>query len=212
MVKNLPRGWLQQKKLTTIRGWTLRSEVAPFRYWPLALEFPILFSLKDQAERQNAEMGMDFKIVEVEIEIKVRKPRKLSKVAQGNLRFHLNIACEDVDRLLIEQKRHLTPEELDRHTDNDGSLAIWLGRKVDLHFGCTGVLVRHATRKFAVRFRFGPCQKCGKKSKPLYAVSGLHAGAWCYVYDATGIFQANMRDDIYKCDCGKVDAKSGRLK
>jgi hypothetical protein len=96
----------------------------------------------------------------------------------------------------------LTPDELDDRTDSGKSLAAWLGRKVRLHFGSIGKLVRHKTRDFAAEFFF-TCSKCKEKSGPYYAVSGLHAGAWCYVYDANGKYLACMRDDVFRCDCRK---------
>lgn len=97
--------------------------------------------------------------------------------------------------------RHLTPDQLDSRTDSGKSLYAWLGRKVRLHFGPVGVLVRHRTRKYAVRFTFGRCRKCRRQSPVLFAVSGLHNGAWCYLYTQTGRYLANMRDDDYRCDC-----------
>jgi len=92
----------------------------------------------------------------------------------------------------------LRPEELDRRTDSGKSLDLWLGRKVILHFGPTGTLVRHKTRKYAVRARVGCHRGCGR-GQTVYAVSGLHAGAWCYVYSRAGKYLGNMRDDVYNC-------------
>lgn len=94
----------------------------------------------------------------------------------------------------------LTPDQLDERTDSGKSLAAWLGRRVRLHFGPTGPLVRHKTRKFGVRFFF-KCPRCGRKEGPIFAVSGLHAGAWCYIYNRDGKYLANMRDDNWNCLC-----------
>lgn len=95
----------------------------------------------------------------------------------------------------------LSPDQLDARSDAGKSLAPWLGRQVQLHFGNAGTLVRHKTRKFAVKFQFGPCKKCGEKSDYHYAVSGLHSGAWCYLYTAGGKYLACMRDAEYHCGC-----------
>lgn len=96
------------------------------------------------------------------------------------------------------KKKTLRPEELDRRTDSGKSLDLWLGRKVSLHFGSTGVLVRHKTRKYAVRARVVCHRGCGR-GRTVYAVSGLHSGAWCYIYNLKGKYLGNMRDDVYNC-------------
>jgi hypothetical protein len=94
----------------------------------------------------------------------------------------------------------LSPDQLDDRTDSGKTLDAWLGRSVRLHFGPIGKLVRHKTRKYGVEFFFR-CRACRQKDGPHYAVSGLHAGAWCYVYDAEGKYFACMRDDIWRCEC-----------
>lgn len=92
----------------------------------------------------------------------------------------------------------LSPDQLDERSDSGKSLDLWLGRKVELHFGSSGILVRHKTRKFAVRAQVHCNQGCGRR-RTVYAVSGLHNGAWCYIYDRHGNYLANMRDDVYNC-------------
>ncbi len=41
--------------------------------------------------------------------------------------------------------------------------------------------------------------RCGKLSETLYASSGLHHGAWCYICDESGHYLANIRDQEYNC-------------
>lgn len=49
-----------------------------------------------------------------------------------------------------------------------------------------------------------PESKC-QCTNTVYARSGLHSGAWCYVYNVEGEYLANLRDQCYVCDniCGK---------
>jgi hypothetical protein len=42
--------------------------------------------------------------------------------------------------------------------------------------------------------------RCGRASKPYYAASGLHSGAWPYIFDELGHYQGNIRDEEWRCD------------
>ena len=44
------------------------------------------------------------------------------------------------------------------------------------------------------------CARCGKNPTTVYARSGCHAGAFCYVYSESGEFQADLRNQEYVCD------------
>lgn len=42
--------------------------------------------------------------------------------------------------------------------------------------------------------------RCGAQSEPFYAGSGLHNGAWPYIYDAEGKYLACIRDQEWRCE------------
>ena len=44
------------------------------------------------------------------------------------------------------------------------------------------------------------CVKCGANPMIVYARSGCHHGAFCYVYDEEGGFLADLRNQEYVCD------------
>lgn len=44
-----------------------------------------------------------------------------------------------------------------------------------------------------------PCARCGKNPDTVYARSGCHHGAFCYVYDQHGTFLADLRNQEYVC-------------
>jgi len=55
-----------------------------------------------------------------------------------------------------------------------------------------------------------PCARCGRNSTTVFARSGLHQGAFCYVYDAFGNYVANLRDQEYLCPrCEKARSDEG---
>lgn len=88
----------------------------------------------------------------------------------------------------------------------------FLGRKVHFHIG-EGVIEKLPGTKDGPDAKFGirvgiPCI-CGKETRIVWARSGLHTGAFCYVYDENCVFVADMRDQCLTCDdCGpKVKAQ-----
>ncbi|HLG75495.1 MAG TPA: hypothetical protein VKX46_03730 [Ktedonobacteraceae bacterium] len=44
-----------------------------------------------------------------------------------------------------------------------------------------------------------PCARCGRNPMIVYARSGCHRGAFCYVYDAEANFLADLRNQEYVC-------------
>lgn len=55
-----------------------------------------------------------------------------------------------------------------------------------------------------------PCARCGRNPLTVFARSGLHRGAFCYVYDALGNSIANLRDQEYVCRrCEKAHSEDG---
>lgn len=43
------------------------------------------------------------------------------------------------------------------------------------------------------------CNKCGDNPETFNVGSGLHNGAWCYVFGEYGEYIANLRDQSYVC-------------
>ena len=55
-----------------------------------------------------------------------------------------------------------------------------------------------------------PCARCERNPTTAYARSGLHRGAFCYVYNALGTYLANLRDQEYVCSrCEKARSDDG---
>jgi hypothetical protein len=51
------------------------------------------------------------------------------------------------------------------------------------------------------------CRQCKSNPTTVYARSGCHAGAFCYVYNEDGQFQADLRNQEYVCDlCNALTA------
>lgn len=44
-----------------------------------------------------------------------------------------------------------------------------------------------------------PCSRCGQHPITVYAASGLHKGAFAYMYDKQGNYLYNRRDEVYVC-------------
>lgn len=94
----------------------------------------------------------------------------------------------------------ITTEQLDDYFE-DGSLDhSYIGRMVDWH-GYVFPLVRCADLEIRVMVLFVcGAGNCKRVSEPFYAGSGLHHGAWCYIYDFSGKYLANWRDQDWVCE------------
>lgn len=141
----------------------------------------------------------------------------------------------------------LTPDDLDAREDSGKTLDIWIGRKVLLNVGVTGVLVKMpapptetykktlewlkdwwATKAekffarpkkrrgdpptkpeeylknvdapwFAVRWQWKCRTRACRNRVTVYAVSGCHFGAYCYIQDKNGKTLADLRNNQYTC-------------
>ena len=85
----------------------------------------------------------------------------------------------------------------------------WLvGRLVDWH-GHVVPIVR--CEDGALRLEVTLHCRCGAESTPFYAASGLHSGAWPYIYDRHGTYLACIRDQEWRCDTcsAQDDARRG---
>lgn len=94
---------------------------------------------------------------------------------------------------------HELDELLSNLTESD-NLEDLVGLEVDWHWGHRGKTVIVAN-EIAIELAL-PCGECGKILSPIYVVSGLHSGAFCYVVNSKGEHIANLRDDILICRGG----------
>jgi hypothetical protein len=97
-------------------------------------------------------------------------------------------------------------EELDNYLDAGGDEEALIGRKIRWHGGAMGRMVRTPAGMLSLELVL-ECEGvlCRERPAPrhttVYVGSGLHSGAWCYVYDPkTGEYLANLRDQSYFCD------------
>lgn len=107
---------------------------------------------------------------------------------------------------MIDKNRMLEPDELDELLDSGIDPITLLGTRVE-HTnlgGIIGVLELLDNGRLAshVSLTCGPCLR--EKREPPYVIeawlgSGLHRGAWCYVFDREGNYLANLRDQEPIC-------------
>jgi hypothetical protein len=91
----------------------------------------------------------------------------------------------------------LTLDDLDSPWLEHG-WADWLvGRLVDWHGYVVPIVL---CNDGALRLEVILYCRCGAESTPFYAGSGLHSGAWPYIYDKTGGYLACIRDQEWCCD------------
>jgi hypothetical protein len=101
----------------------------------------------------------------------------------------------------------LEPAQLDDLLDSKGDLSQVFGRYAAWNGYAFPIVPMLDT--LAIRVSL-PCARCGRNPMTAYARSGLHRGAFCYVYDALGNYQANLRDQEYVCPrCEKPHSGNG---
>lgn len=89
-------------------------------------------------------------------------------------------------------------EWIDNHGNEPGNDDLLHGRLVDWH-GDLCRLVKCADGVARIEVTC-VCQYCHMAELTVYATSGLHSGAWCYVTDFDGKYLANLRDESYSCE------------
>ena len=78
------------------------------------------------------------------------------------------------------------------------------GRMIDYHGTITMAEQIHGRIKLPTS---AICHKCRSKKIDVWAVSGLHKGAWCYIVDMNDNFIANIRDQVWTCtNCKQQNA------
>ena len=101
----------------------------------------------------------------------------------------------------------LEPAQLDDLLESKADLSQVFGRYAAWN-GCAFPIVPMRDT-LAIRVSL-PCARCGRNPTTTYARSGLHRGAFCYVYDFRGEYQANLRDQEYVCPrCEKAQSGDG---
>jgi hypothetical protein len=79
-----------------------------------------------------------------------------------------------------------------------GEAGVLLGQPVDWH-GQTGEVVLIARGTVAIKARV-LCSSCRRRRSTVYAVSGCHSGAFCYLSDPkTGQHLADLRNQTVLC-------------
>jgi hypothetical protein len=76
--------------------------------------------------------------------------------------------------------------------------ALIVGKMADWH-GDPFPVVELANGRIAIEVEL-ICTQCHTAKTMAYVGSGLHAGAFCYVYSFAGEEEANLRDQEYSCD------------
>ena len=93
------------------------------------------------------------------------------------------IELDDLDALLDDESFDITSLE--------GRMADWHGTIAPVRVVNGRVYVTPTVK----------CGRCRKKETVLHCGSGLHSGAFCYVFDPeTGAYQANLRDENWICE------------
>ncbi len=76
--------------------------------------------------------------------------------------------------------------------------ALVVGKIADWH-GDPFPIVQLADNSIAIEIEL-TCTRCHTEKTTVYVGSGLHSGAFCYVFSYEGEYQANLRDQEYVCD------------
>jgi hypothetical protein len=101
----------------------------------------------------------------------------------------------------------LEPGTLDDLLESDAELSPVFGRYAAWNGQAFPVVPMLETLTIRVSL---PCAKCGRNPTTAFARSGLHRGAFCYVYDAAGRFLADLRNRGYVCPhCEKTRSDDG---
>jgi hypothetical protein len=101
----------------------------------------------------------------------------------------------------------LEPGTLDDLLETEASLETVFGRYAAWNGQAFPIVPMLET--LAIRVSL-PCGSCGRNPTTAYARSGLHRGAFCYMYDALGTYLANLRDQGYICSrCEKARSNDG---
>jgi len=117
----------------------------------------------------------------------------------GEHLFSVNGSWTDIGEIL---EPLLEPGTLDDLLASDASLDDVFGRYVVWNGHAFPIVPMLDT--LAIRVSL-PCAKCERNPTTAFARSGLHRGAFCYVYDASGTFLADLRNQEYVCpSCERV--------
>jgi hypothetical protein len=87
---------------------------------------------------------------------------------------------------------------LDELLDVDVDPAALVGKTADWH-GENFPIVQLANGRIAIQVSL-LCAACNEARTTVYVGSGLHSGAFCYVFSFEGEYQANLRDQEYICE------------
>jgi hypothetical protein len=87
---------------------------------------------------------------------------------------------------------------LDELLDVDVDPALLVGKIADWH-GDPFPIVQLADNRIAIQVEL-TCARCHTNKTTAYVCSGLHSGAFCYVFSYEGEYQANLRDQEYVCE------------
>ena len=119
---------------------------------------------------------------------------------KGHL-FSVSGAWQDIAGVL---ELLLEPAQLDDLLESKADLSPVFGRYAAWNGRSFPIVPMRET--LAIRVAL-PCARCGRNPTTVYARSGLHRGAFCYVYNFRGEYQANLRDQEYICPrCEKPHA------
>jgi hypothetical protein len=89
-------------------------------------------------------------------------------------------------------------EEIDRLLDEGVPEAALVGKSLRWHDESLCALRFTRSGRLVAELVL-PCARCGEDPQVALIGSGLHSGAWCYVYDEDGAYVGNLRDQEYIC-------------
>jgi hypothetical protein len=95
-------------------------------------------------------------------------------------------------------------EEIDDLLDDGYDPDSFVGKKLVYHNNRAYPLMKLPTGRLVAAISHR-CEFCHKNPVTVFHGSGLHNGAWCYIYGFNGEYIANFRDQNYVCaECNEA--------
>lgn len=137
-------------------------------------------------------------------------PQRLPKWVQAHMETIRGIQKQEKLEGLLEELRQvqgpLDLTFLDELLDAGVDVSLLVGSMADWH-GTIAPITTLKTGKLVIQVPL-TCIYCEQNTTQVYVGSGLHNGAFCYVFDEEGNYQANLRDQDYVCESEACQERS----